>query len=174
MSRRKHGEGSVYSYVRSGVRRYRIQWYERGDIDDPDSPLRRRSQGGFPTTKDAAAALRQKLSSLDRGEPTSTARSGLTVGEFMDEWVEGHRVGESTKAGYLKIIRLHIKPYIGEVELAKLTSTRLAALYRQLESSGRRNHKGECTGEGLGPNTVHKVHQSLSVNRPRFDGEFSC
>ncbi|MGC0251222.1 tyrosine-type recombinase/integrase [Pseudactinotalea sp. Z1748] len=163
MSRRKHGEGSVYSYVRSGVRRYRIQWYEREGTHDPDSPLRRRSQGGFPTAKDAAAALRQKLSSLDRGDPTSTARGGLTVGGFMDEWVEGHRVGESTKAGYLKIIRLHIKPYIGEVELAKLTSTRLAALYRQLESSGRRNHKGERTGEGLGPNTVHKVHQALSV-----------
>src|SRR5690606_39442200 len=77
--------------------------------------------------------------------------------------VEGHRVGESTKAGYRRLIRLHVKPYIGEVELAKLTSTRLAALYRKLESEGRRNHKGELTGEGLGPNSVHKVHQALSV-----------
>src|SRR5690606_39344179 len=67
----------------------------------------------------------------------------------LDEWVEGHRVGESTKSGYRRLIRPHVKPYIGEVELAKLTSTRLAALYRKLESEGRRNHKGELTGEGL-------------------------
>lgn len=163
MSRRKHGEGSIYAYTYAGVRKYRIQWYERADPEDPDSPLRRRSKGGFPTAKSASVGLREKLSSIDRGEATSTARAGITVGEFMDEWVEGHRVGESTKAGYQKVIRLHIKPYIGEVELAKLTSTRLAALYRRLETEGRRNHKGELTGEGLGPNTVHKVHQALSV-----------
>ncbi|HLV54783.1 MAG TPA: hypothetical protein VKY71_04330, partial [Actinotalea caeni] len=157
MSRRKHGEGSIYAYTYAGVRKYRIQWYERADPEDPDAPLRRRSKGGFPTAKSASVGLREKLSSLDRGEATSTARAGITVAEFLDEWVEGHRVGESTKSGYRRLIRLHVKPYIGEVELAKLTSTRLAALYRKLESEGRRNHKGELTGEGLGPNSVHKV-----------------
>lgn len=44
MSNRKHGEGSIYPYTYSGTRQYRIQWYEREEIEDPDSPLRRRSK----------------------------------------------------------------------------------------------------------------------------------
>ncbi len=55
-----------------------------------------------------------------------------------------------TVASYWKNVRLHITPYLGTVSLASLTSARLTALDRELEASGRADHKA---GTGLSART---------------------
>jgi integrase len=49
------------------------------------------------------------------------------------------------------------------VPLARLTSARLTKLYRDLETSGRRNGKGELTGAGLSPRTVRYIHTIIGA-----------
>jgi integrase len=55
---------------------------------------------------------------------------------------------------------LHIKPRIGTVPLAALTTERINLLYRELERSGRADHR---EGEGLSPRTVRYIHTILSA-----------
>jgi hypothetical protein len=52
---------------------------------------------------------------------------------------------------------LHIKPYLGAVPLASLRAPAIAALYRELQRSGRRDWKGG----GLSARTVRYVHTIL-------------
>ena len=163
MSRRPEGDGSVYEYTSKGVSRYRIQWMEPADPSDPDSGRKRRSKAGFKTKREALTELRAKLSAVDAGEPTTGPTTGTTLQEFLKDWIPGHRVDQATRSSYARLARLHVIPYIGTLPLTKVTPIKLASLYRQLEEGGRRNRNGELTGQGLGPNSVHKVHQMLSV-----------
>jgi integrase len=82
------------------------------------------------------------------------------TGAYLDEWAAGLRLAPSTIASYRKNIRLHIKPALGTVPLAALTTERIDRLYRQLERGGRADHR---QGEGLSPRTVRYVHTILSA-----------
>ena len=84
-----------------------------------------------------------------------------TIGEYADHWVAGLRLQNSTIQGYKKIIRNHLTPYLGTIRLDKLTATRIAAHYRALETSGRRDKPGY--GKPLSANTVSKVHVLLAA-----------
>jgi integrase len=66
----------------------------------------------------------------------------------------------STHASYAKNCRLHLKPALGDIPLARLTGARISAHYRQLERSGRQDHE---SGTGLSPRTVRYVHTILKA-----------
>jgi integrase len=53
---------------------------------------------------------------------------------------------------------LHIKPHLGDIQLTRLTGTRISALYRDLERSGRQDHE---SGTGLSAKTVRYIHTIL-------------
>lgn len=162
--RREHGDGGVDEYTtRTGKTLYRVSWYEPSDPDDPDSPKVRRFERGFPdrqSARDRAAEIRTQLKA---GLPTRDPQHAGSLAAYLTEWVEGHRVAASTKAGYRKIIRLHINPHIGHLQLTRVTPATLARLYRKLETSGGGTNPTTGQPTGLGPNTVHKAHQVLSV-----------
>jgi integrase len=61
----------------------------------------------------------------------------MTVGQWLDQWVAGLRLAPSTHASHAKNVRLHLKPQLGDIRLARLTGT----LYRDLERDGRQDHK---------------------------------
>lgn len=76
---------------------------------------------------------------------------------WLAGWLDGLRLAPSTKASYRKNVRLHVVPYVGDVPLASVSSARLTALYTELAASGRRNHKGERTGQPLAARTVRYI-----------------
>jgi len=160
-ARRQYGEGNISPYKVKGGERYRVQWYEPVDLDDEGSPKTRKQRAGFETKKAAATFLRERLSELDRGIPSTDRGRKITFGEFLTQWLEGHRVGASTKSSYRRLARLHVIPNIGHLPLVKVTPPVLAGLYRQLETSGSQKRGKE--GEPLSPNSVLKVHQLISV-----------
>ena len=84
-----------------------------------------------------------------------------TIGEYTEHWIVGLRLQNSTIEGYKKIIRNHVTPYLGAIQLDKLTATRIAAHYRQLETSGRRDKPGY--GKPRSANTVSEVHVLLAA-----------
>lgn len=156
----------------SGAVRFGIKFVVPQEDGSTKPVLRRRDPNGKPwTTRTAAnAAIRDALSKVERGEFVEPSKQ--TLGEFLDEWVEGLRLAPSTVASYRKNIRLHIKPYLGGVPLTALTGTKIKKLYRQLEDGGRRDHKGELTGRPLAKRTVRYIATILrSALQEAVEGE---
>jgi integrase len=152
--RRQAGEGGIIQYeTRAGVRyaiKYRVP---REDGPDRQVLLRKtRAQEPMTTRRQAAEELREILAELKQA--THATPQKITVEQRFTQWVDGLRIAESTRASYRKNLRVHVFPHIGSMPLAKLTTARLNVLYRQLEKSGRQDHKA---GSGLSPRTVRYI-----------------
>jgi integrase len=145
--RRSRGEGHVGSYSTAKGQR----WFWKATITMPDGSKKVVWKRGYLTKKAAQAALREALTAADKGAYTEPSKRN--VESWLTEWLAGLRLAPSTMASYRKNIRLHVVPYIGGVPLAALTSARLTALYRELETAGR--HDG---GGGLSARTVRYIH----------------
>jgi len=164
--RRSRGDGSVGSYrTKAGTR-----WYWKATLVQPDGSKRVVWKRGFlvkttprgkTTPVGALDAMREALVAAKAG--TYAEPSKRTVGSWLDEWTGTLRLSPSTIASYRKNIRLHVRPYIGELPLASLTSARLTSLYRQLETEGRRDGRGELAGGGLSARTVRYIHTIISA-----------
>ena len=112
---------------------------KRGDrswqltFDAPRGPDGRRNQRYETvqgTKRQAEARLTQILESLRRGhylEPTN-----LTVGEFLDQFLVDYaemNCRPRTVQGYRDIIRVHLKPSLGYVPLARLSAQDIQRYY---------------------------------------------
>ena len=83
------------------------------------------------TRKEVSAKLRNALADRDAGLASDS--EGLTIEKYMDRWLESQRdrVRSGTFKPYEAIIRLHIKPTLGKIQLDKLNALQLEELYRQ-------------------------------------------
>ena len=86
--------------------------------------------------------------------------SKKTTGKWLDDWLEGLRLGPSTMASYRKNVRLHVTPHIGQPPLDKLTETDITRVYRKLEGGGRQDHKA---GSPLSARTIRYCHTILKA-----------
>ena len=84
-------------------------------------------------------------------------RSPVTVGSYLDQWIEAHavQVKPKTLQDYRHLIDRHVKPRIGGVRLQAVRPAQITKLYRDLLTEGGRN------GAGLSPRTVECVHAVL-------------
>lgn len=69
----------------------------------------------------------------------------------MPPWASGRKTGER----YRELVKTHIRPQLGAIQLQKLRPANLGELYAKLLREGR----GE--GRGLAPRTVGHVHRVL-------------
>lgn len=145
--RRQAGEGSISQYATKTGPRFLIKYAYTAEDGSRKYALKR----GYPTRKAAADALREKVSSVQRGEHVTPNK--VTVEEHFTQWLGALRKEPSTIASYRKNVRLHVVPHIGSLRLEQLTGTRLTKLYRHLETAGRADGTG-----GLSPRTVRYVH----------------
>lgn len=145
----------------AGKTRYGIKFILTTEDGTRKPVLRRKGPNGeiWTTRKDAQKAVREALGKVDKKEWVDPSKQPL--GEYLDTWAAGLRLGDSTVASYKKNIRLHMKPYLGGEPLASLTTAKIDALYRTLETRGRRDGKGELVGAGLSSRTVRYVHTIL-------------
>ena len=101
---------------------------------------------------DAQRRLREILSEVDRGAIPANTR--YRVGEWLDKWLDEKQVGgrrEKTIDRYEGIIRLHLKPTLGRVELAKLSPMQIKDLELELVKGG------------IDPKGVEAVHNVLTA-----------
>ena len=86
----------------------------------------------------------------------------MTTGEWLDTWLEHYAkpvMRATTYNNYETLIRLHIKPYIGEVKLNKLTTLQIQKLYNKLLSDGRYDRpEAKDQPKGLSSKTVRNIH----------------
>lgn len=79
--------------------------------------------------KSRAVALRKLCEAMrDREQGFSTDSDRLTIGEYLERWVEGplrESVAEKTYDDYSWICRKHLIPALGRMKLKKLTAEHL-------------------------------------------------
>ena len=111
--------------------------------------------------KELTTKLRQNIDAFQGVELTE--QSKMTLAQWLDEWLEKHMTGTvrpGTLEGYRKDMDNHVKPYLGEKLLIKLTSDDLRELYQLLLERGRKLPRQNC-GPGLAPATVRGIHATL-------------
>jgi integrase len=156
---RSRQPGSIQGYTTSRGKRWRFQIYVVIDPEYPELLQRRITRSGFVDAAEASAELQKALKQKSQNE--KFLGTVPVISSYADTWVAGLKLEASTIQGYKKIIRNHITPQLGEIRMDKLTATRIARHYRDLETSGRRDKPG--LGKPLSPNTVHKVHVLLGA-----------
>jgi integrase len=157
-SRSRHA-GSIADYATKKGQRWKFQIYAPKDPEKPELGETRVTRGGFKNLEETQTALADALK--QRAQNEKFRGTVPTIAAYANQWPGGLRLEASTIAGYRKIIRNHIIPALGDIRLDKLTATRIAAHYRELEKSGRRDQR--AYGAPLSANTVHKVHVTLGA-----------
>jgi integrase len=141
---------------RGSLRKVSGGWGYRLDIGiDADSGGRRQvAQQGFATKREAQVALEDVIAKLRDG--AVPRRTQMTVGEFLDQWLEGERVNlrQSTWYSYEVVVQ-RIKPHLGRTKLQGLTPAMVQHLYAVLLESGGNG------GRPLAPKTVRNTHVVL-------------
>ena len=124
--RRGHGEGGIHQ-------RPDGRWEARLDLGWVEGKRKRISVYGR-TRKEVADQLRLKQAERDNGLLVLDQR--LTVGRWLDHWVESilptrvfnGTLAQSTFSSYADIVRLHLKPNLGRIRVARLTHADVDAL----------------------------------------------
>ena len=152
--RRQAGEGGISAYeTKAGTR-----FWAKYKAPLEDGTTREVLKRGFASRKAAADFLRDVNSEIAKG--VYVVPSKITVAEWLDQWLASLRLAPSTRSSYAKNVRLHVKPQFGQIQLARLTGTRISALYRDLERSRRQDHH---SGTGLSARTVRYIHTILKA-----------
>ena len=100
---------------------------------------------------DAERKLRALLSNYDRGIPVVTDK--ITVGDWLDRWYADYaipRTRQMTCERYKRVVEKNIKPYIGHMQLTRLSPADIMTL------------EAEWSSKGLTPYNVKYSHGILS------------
>lgn len=155
--KRRRAKGRMSDGIQQrGENSYRIAvWYT--------DPVTGKKKLYTETLHDEDEAKRRKLEieaeKID-GQFIPTKR--ISASDYFDEWlrVEGQKKSPKTYQGYESIIRVHLKPMFGQVELAKIQNPFLIerAYATHLQGAARKDKK-----EGqLSPLTIRNIHRCLS------------
>ena len=88
-----------------------------------------------------------------------------TVGSWLEVWMENYakiKLRPSTFKTSQGFLKNHIKPQIGSIPLADLTSLNLQQFYKHLLDGGRVDRiEAKKKPKGLAPKTVRNIHQMI-------------
>ncbi|MEQ2456026.1 tyrosine-type recombinase/integrase [Flavonifractor hominis] len=113
------------------------------------------------TQKKLTTKLRQNINAYQGVDLTE--ESNMNLSQWLDKWLDVYMTGtvrESTLDGYRRDMDNHVKPYLGEKSLLRITPADLSGLYQMLLKCGRVGRK-KASGFGLSPTTVHGIHTTL-------------
>ncbi len=91
-----------------------------------------------PTQKELSAKLRQLTEAYKGVDLTEESNMALSV--WLDKWLDEYMAAAlrpTTLNGYRRSLELHVKPYLGNKTLSKITAVDLRSLYRSLQETGR-------------------------------------
>ena len=90
------------------------------------------------TQKELLDKLHQSIESYRDVELTEDSR--MTLGEWLDRWLEEYKVGTiraSTLSGYRRYIDCYIKPQLGHKQISLITTQNIQRMFRRLKKEGR-------------------------------------
>lgn len=116
------------------------------------------------TQKECKEKLVQAIKDCEQVDTVKSEQ--YTVGQWMDIWFENWakvKVRPSSHQTYRGYIENHIKPRIGDIPLAKLTTLDLQKLYKDLLNGGRvERTEAKHQPKGLSAKTVRNINQVIS------------
>jgi len=158
--RRSAGEGSISEYqvkkkahAKDNGKRYLIKIR----VTDSEGISRQVLRRGFTDKKDAQRALLELRNWSNDPKRATHDAAALTTGDYLDDWLDGLQLAPQTLSSYRRLVRLHMKPYLGQIRLQQLTGPKITAMYRTLERGG----KADGSGNGLSAKTVRYVANVL-------------
>jgi integrase len=153
--KRGNNEGSIYEHWRKGKK---VGYRGAYTVHTTEGPKRRYVSG--KTREEVRRKLAKAMADRDGGLVFDAG--ALTVREYMDRWLKDVKdtVRQSTHERYWSVIKQHIKPALGRLQLKDLMSAQVRWFYRERLDSG------------LAPATIYKVHSVLhkALNRAVSDG----
>lgn len=133
-------------------RRGERSWELKFDVGVDGKGQRRTRYASFKGTKrDAEIELAKLVAAAASGEQVDPSK--MTVNEFLDRWERdwcAGNVSPKTSERYSELLRLHVRPRIGEQRIQKLRPVHLNDLYSVL-----------LREVGLAPRTIGHVHRAL-------------
>jgi hypothetical protein len=106
------------------------------------------------SAEDAAIKIRNKF--RRQVADATAARTSVTFGYLLDEWLAGHQVEETTRTSYRVAIAKFIKPAVGDTSLtrlAQLGARPFEQLYAELRVCRRR-----CKGRTFIEHRTYRTH----------------
>ena len=101
-----------------------------------------------PTQKELSAKLRQHIDSYQGADLTEQSR--MTLSEWLNQWLENmaDTLRPNTLRNYRSYIENHIRPGLGDKQLARITPKDVQRFYEKLS---------DCLASG----TVRRIHTTL-------------
>lgn len=136
-------------------------WYAVIDIGrDPATGKRRKKWHTLPGCKGRREAQQRcALLIADTSKGDYVEPSRLTVGQWIDQWLDAgapgrrrKKVSERTLERYGQLLRTHVKPVLGDRTMQQLRAPEIDKLYADLDAKGE-----------IAPRTAHHVHVVFSA-----------
>jgi integrase len=108
------------------------------DMGAVNGKRQKKEKGGFPTKKEAEAALAAALNQYNAAGTIFTP-SEITVADFLDLWFDQYvkmYCKYNTQLNYVKIIEYHLKPQFGSYHLKALTAAPIQEYANDLKKQG--------------------------------------
>ncbi len=138
--------GSVQKYT--GKRG--TSWYAVVDLPpDPATGKRRQKRVSAKTRRECETLIAELLAATNSG--SSVAKDKATVAEFVDRWLEATEanVKPATARRYSDLMRLHVLPVIGGIQMQRLSALHIQELHARWRE------------KGLSPTSCYHAHYIL-------------
>ena len=116
----------------------------------------------FGTTQKSTLKQLHQLIDLYR-DVDLTEECRMTLGEWIDKWLDEYmifKIKANTLDGYRAIVEHQIKRFLGDKQLAYLTTTDIQKFYNKIRKEGRvKPHP--LLGYALSDSVVRKIHMTL-------------
>ena len=148
--RRARGDG--------GYRLRGESWELKFPATDPVTGLRKFRYVTFKGTETAARSkLRELVKQAEDG--AFIAGSRQTLSDMLEAWDKTLTVSPKTAERYRELVRLHIRPHLGDMKLQALRPPRIEAFYNDLRAG--RAADGKNGRRPLAPLTIRHIHRVL-------------
>ncbi|MGH9213811.1 MAG: tyrosine-type recombinase/integrase [Acidimicrobiales bacterium] len=91
----------------------------------------------FPTKTDAELWLVDKEAELRREGWQDPNAGRVALGAYAERWIAERDLAPATRQRYRILLRLHVRPFIGDVDLVDLTPSRVRGWRKELRDKGR-------------------------------------
>lgn len=137
--------------MRGSVVKKRERWYIKYYLcKDENGKWKQKWEGSWETKREAEKVLRSRIDELENSFERKEDKS--TVAVFLNYWLDNScrpNLAPNTLRGYEVNINNHIIPYIGNIQLARLSPHDIQKLYQTLAA------------KGLSGTSIRYVHNNL-------------
>jgi integrase len=162
-TRRGRGEGAIYQRA-DGL------WVTSVSLGYDGQGKRKRKVVYGSSKKEVQDELRRVQTESVAGTLSDVGR--LTVGDYLQRWLENtarNKVRPTTYGRYEQLVRVHVTPLLGGVQLAKLAAIHVENFYTELAKKGATAWTRKMVGMVLTNALRHAVRLKLIPFNPAAD-----